>query len=38
MALILMLLAACVSDIGGLMFGVSFGKHKIAPIISPKKT
>jgi phosphatidate cytidylyltransferase len=36
--LILTILAVVASDTGGLLFGIQFGKHKMAPRISPKKT
>jgi phosphatidate cytidylyltransferase len=32
------ILAVVGNDTGGLFFGMLFGKHKMAPIISPKKT
>jgi phosphatidate cytidylyltransferase len=35
--LILVLIPVC-CDVGGYIFGVLFGKHKLAPKISPKKT
>jgi phosphatidate cytidylyltransferase len=34
----LMLISAWQSDNGGLLFGKLFGKHKMSPNISPKKT
>jgi phosphatidate cytidylyltransferase len=33
----LMIVVVC-SDVGGYLFGVSFGKHPMAPAISPKKS
>lgn len=36
--LIFMFLAVVVTDIGAYYFGMKFGKHKLAPEISPKKT
>lgn len=35
---IYVLLGAILTDIGGYFFGSSFGKHKLCPRISPKKT
>ncbi len=36
--LIMMLLSAWSSDTGAYFAGVNFGKHKLCPVISPKKT
>lgn len=36
--LVMMLLAAWSSDTGAYFAGVNFGKHKLCPVISPKKT
>jgi phosphatidate cytidylyltransferase len=35
---LLVIFAASMSDAGGYLFGSLFGKHKIAPALSPKKT
>jgi phosphatidate cytidylyltransferase len=35
--LIILLIPVC-SDVGGYIFGIFFGQHKLAPKISPKKT
>lgn len=37
-ALILMFFIASVNDVFALLVGVRFGKHKLSPLISPKKT
>ena len=37
-AVIMTILAAWAADVGAYFFGVLFGKHKLCPIISPKKT
>ncbi|GHT82891.1 hypothetical protein FACS1894125_6000 [Actinomycetota bacterium] len=36
--LVLVILASVTSDIGGLLFGSIFGKHRMTPNISPNKT
>ena len=38
LACVWIVLAAKFTDIGGLLIGCKFGKHKLAPNISPKKT
>ncbi|CUR59786.1 Phosphatidate cytidylyltransferase [metagenome] len=37
-AIIVFILVTIASDIGGYIAGVSFGKHPMAPVISPKKS
>lgn len=36
--LLLVFIAVAITDIGAYYFGVNFGKHKLAEVVSPKKT
>ncbi|MFA9444729.1 phosphatidate cytidylyltransferase [Egicoccus sp. AB-alg6-2] len=38
LAVFAVILAAVLTDVGGYGFGVAFGRHKIAPSVSPNKT
>ncbi|MEX2504170.1 MAG: phosphatidate cytidylyltransferase [Egicoccus sp.] len=38
LAVFAVIFAAVVTDVGGYAFGVTFGRHKVAPSVSPNKT